>query len=282
MKTLPSEVTQIEVAAIRPFIRRARQAEGWARLVASIAIHGLKVPIEVRDITDEPAAERKRPKGGHFKYELVKGEGRTLAYEELCHSKIPAYVIKAKQSEIVGRFLAENLQRKALPWAEKARLLRAEVDAGATVKDVARRFVISEGHAAKLLRVLSKTAQGIEDDVSAMGMNDAEVLTALPAKHQSIVVEVLRGDPQRQVRDIIRKAEQIAAEGQELSPTAVRQSLKRVDSELKAVRDSLKPVRLHHSLGPQNVQTLLRDRKFRTALEVAGVNIRRFQEISEA
>lgn len=280
MKTLPTETVLIDVDAIRPFISRARTKAEFEAMTESIRVHGLKVPIEVRDITDEPAESRKRPEGGLYRFELVKGEGRTEAFRVLGKRKIPAYVVKAKQSEIAGRFLAENMIRKPLPWIEKARLVKAEHDAGKSNVEIAKMLFISQPYVSRLLQVASKTAIGLERDVAAMPFEDARELTELPAPEQQIVVEAWRENPGRQVREIVRKAVQARETDGELTATGLRASMKRVEDELKNIRESMKVTRLHHALGVSNIAVLLKGKKFRAALTAAGVNIARFEEVS--
>lgn len=284
MKTHIPEVTQIDVEAVKVFVHRAREKEGFEQLKASIADPeiGLKMPIQVRDISERPAAERKRPNGGCYKYELICGQGRLTAFRELGIKRIPALIVDAPEAEIVGRFLAENMMRKPLPWAEKARLVKADMDAGMSAEEVAARYHISPGHARKFAAVLNKTAQGLEDEVASLPMNEAEVLTTLPAEHQSIVVEVARETGDRQIRNLVRKAQQVIEEQGTLSVSALKQSLQRIDEDLKRARERLKLLRLHHSLGPQNIAALLEQKEFRAALSKAGVNVAKFEALSKA
>lgn len=281
MKQQSPDVHMLDVDSIKIFVHRSRQKEGFERLKQSIQETGLHMPIQVRDISDRPPSERKKPEGGCYKYELICGQGRLTAFQELERKKIPALIVKAEQAEVVGRFLAENMIRKPLAWAEKARLVKQELDSGASVDDVVRKFVITPGHVHKLTRIVSKTAQGLEDEVAAMPMNDAEVFTTLPESDQAIVVEVLRENPDRAIREVLKQAREITEAGTELSKLALTQSLKRVDGELSELRKSLKLIRLHHSLGPSNLQTLLSDRKFKRQLVDAGVNLKRFEEVTK-
>lgn len=276
----PTEVTEIPVESVRVFVHRARSQEGFEGLKASIQAEGLKMPIQVRDISDRPAGERKRPEGGLFRYELVCGQGRLTAFQELGIRKIPALIVDAPESEIVGRFLAENMMRKPLPWAEKARLVKADLDAGMTVEQVAARYHISQGHARKFAQVLGRTAAGLESEVAAMPLNDAEVLTTLPAEHQTIVVEMARETGEPQIRDLVRKAREVVEQEGALSLPALKQSLQRLDEDLKATRQRLKLLRLHRSLGPQNIESLLQRKDIRTALQKAGVNVAKFEALS--
>lgn len=283
MKSLP-EISLIDVELIMGFISRARAKAGFDEMKENIRQIGVKMPVGLREVSHLPAAERKRPDGGHYRYQRIWGQGRIEAVRDLGLKKIPAFVFKhddVKESDIVGMFLNENMIRKPLPWAEKARLVRDEVDGGASKEEVAARFGVTVMHVNKFLRIMSATANGIERDVAAMPMNDAEVLTTMPAEEQAIVVEALRENPERQARDVLRKAKQIADEGRALSTVAIRETLKRVDDDLSALRKSMRVTRLHHSLGPQNLLELLKKPKFRDALKAARVNIGKFEELCQ-
>ncbi len=278
-----TDVQEIPVESIKVFVSRSREDEPFRRMKASIEKEGLKVPIQVRAIDDWPAADRKRPEGGHYRFELICGQGRLEAAKQLGWRKIAALVVDAPEAEIVGRFLAENMIRRPLPWAEKAKLVKAELDAGLSVEEVASRFFITPRHVEKMQRILSKSAPDLGDEIASMPMNEAEVLTTLPAEDQSIVVEVLReeGALEGNVQAAVAKAKAVRAETGTLSPTALRQSLKRVDSELARVREALKVKRLHASLGPANLKALLDDPAFRKALKAEGVSTAKFEAVTK-
>jgi len=268
------QVHEIEVAAIRPLIRRARDKEGFAKLKASLHEVGLKIPIQVRDFG------RKDDRG--HRYELICGEGRMTAARQLGWEKIPALIIHAEAEEIAGRFLAENMIRKPLPWAEKGRMIREEMARGATLAEVAKRFFISVPHAHKYVRVLRKSAQDLEDEVAAMPMNDAEVFTTLPARGQKIVLEVARatGAP---IKEVVRKARELTSQhGEGWTKTALEKALRGLDDQLTKVRSRARLLRLHAALGPGNLRVLLRRRDVRQALAAAKISVLQFEDLSEA
>jgi hypothetical protein len=82
---------------------------------------------------------------------------------------------------------------------------------------------------------------------------------------------------------LAKKAKAIAEEqGGELSPRSLRQSLERVTEDIARVRDRLKTLRLHHALGPQSLALLLADRKFRKALDGEGINVSKFEAVTQS
>lgn len=281
MKQLPTAVTEIDVESVRVFVHRTRDRAKFEQVKQAIAEVGLKVPIQVRDIRHLPKDERRRPQGGFYSYELARGgEGRLLAHKELGRKKIPALIVELSESELVGGFLAENMIRKPLPWSEKAKLVKAELDAGSTVDEVARKFVITRGHVYKFQRILAKSAKNLEDEIAALPMNAAELVTSLPEGEQGIVFEVLRETSAPDVREVARKAKEISEKQGTLTKPALVHALRSIDNDLKQLRSSLKLARLHHALSIQNLQVLLRNPKFKAELKRTGVNLARIEEIT--
>lgn len=271
-----SDVVEIDINVIKVMVSRARPREGFDELKASIKAHGVKQPVQVRDISEWPAKNRRRDDGGLYRYELVCGEGRIAAVCELGWTKIPATVINVPEVEVVGRFLAENLIREDLPVYEKARLIADDL-ASEDVKTVAKRYFITPEHAQRLANAYSKTKENA-DDVKALPLRTVEELATLPAGDQRIVLDTLRETGDRQIKALIRRARDERAKGRVPSVEALKKGMERINDELQRVREALKPVRLHHALGVENMVTLLASRKFRKALADTGANIRKFEE----
>src|SRR4051812_26785168 len=97
----PLEIRDVETDSIKFFVRRSRSPGAYARLKESIKQVGLKLPIQVKDISDWPPSDRRRPEGGNYKYELICGQGRLQAFQQLGMSRIPAIVLDVAEEEIV-------------------------------------------------------------------------------------------------------------------------------------------------------------------------------------
>lgn len=278
----PSEITvhQIDVQLIKVFISRTRRRAPFDRMRDAISETGM-VPIQVRSIDDWPAKDRRRPDGGLYRYELIVGEGRLMAAKELGWKRVPAFIINAPEEEIATRFLAENMIRKPLPWAQQARLVKKDLDSGTPVEVIADRYKVTAHHVVKYRRILSKTATGLEEEVAAMPMNEAEVLTALPAEDQTLVVSALRdvGALEGNIAAAVAKARAIREETGSLSLSDLRKSLTATETELQKVTKKLNVKRLHASLGPGNLSTLLARPEFRQALAAARVSVERFESL---
>lgn len=273
--------TLLEVAPddILVFVHRDRDPEEFAQVVLSIKELGQNQPAQIRDISSWPKEKRQKPGGGLYKWGLIAGEGRLLACKEIGR-KLICEVKEVSDAEAVGLFLSENLNRDAIPWAQRAKLVKSDVDDGMSIEDVAKRYFISPGHVRKFHRILSHTRHDLQEVVQSLPMNDAEVFAALPPDHQSLVIQVadeegLRGE----LRTIIDKAREATDEAGQLSYTALKSSVTRVDGEIRRITQELKVKRLHHSIGPANLVTLIADTKFRKALTAAGVNIAKFEAL---
>ena len=262
---------------VKVFVHRERPKAGHDEMTEAINGVGIKYPAQVRDIRKLPREERMED-GRLCDWGLVWGEGRMLSCRRL-KKQLPATITDASEADVMGRFLIENMQRKPLPWFQKAKLVKAALDGGKSIDEAAKQFFITPAHVYRLERITRKTAVDLESDVAAMGTNDAEDFLRMAKTKQTLVVQVLRDDAKLEVRDVMRKVEEMAEEGEELSLTAVKASLKRVEGELEQLRSTIKVTRLHHSLGPGNLLSLLK-KKFRKALLATGVNITRFEEIT--
>ncbi len=260
---------QIPLDAIRVLLSRAREKEGWQQLRDSMADPeiGLQVPVGVREL--------KKPEG-KIRFELIYGEGRVEAARDLGWKTIPAIVKTATDAEVAGQFLAENMIRRPMAWAEKGRIVRDEVNDGASIEDVAKRLHISTRLAAKYHRVVAHSANDAKDEIMAMPINDAEVLATVPKEGQRIVIE-LAAEKGERVRDVAKAARQAMPAGDSWTKAGLVAALNTARDGKKKLEARLKVLRLHHALGPANIRTLLEKPAFRTAAKKEGVNLTKFQ-----
>ncbi|HEY2681553.1 MAG TPA: ParB/RepB/Spo0J family partition protein [Candidatus Udaeobacter sp.] len=278
------QVITIDPYEVKFLIHREREPKKFALLKESIREIGVRQPLHVRDISRWPAKDRRRPDGGLYKWEAHFGEGRTTATLELHEEtkdrrflKLPAIVKDVPEGEIVGRFLSENILRRDHTWFDQAKLIRADVNRGLSFKEIARLYFITEPHAKKLIHILEVASGRLQKQLPEMTLKDATAITSLPARGQEIVLDILReADVDKsQLEHVVRKARALEDRG-ELSKSALEASLKRVDEDLARLRPKLKLMRLHHALGPQNLELLLEDKLFRSELDRHGINYSKF------
>ncbi|MSU35991.1 MAG: hypothetical protein EXS36_12985 [Pedosphaera sp.] len=152
MKTA-QQIHEIDPDRVKVFVHRERNAEEFARSVEDTRRRGQIEPGEVRDIRHLPREERRRPDGGLYDFALVVGGGRLLRAKAL-GVKFKAFIVERKEIDAVGRFLSENLNRVALPWAQKARLVKPLLDAGMSPEEIKDRHSLTVGHVLKFKRIL--------------------------------------------------------------------------------------------------------------------------------
>lgn len=148
-----SPFQQIPVTAIHPNPQQPRRAFGAGpleELAASIALHGVLVPLLVRPLA-----------GG--RYELIAGERRWRAAQIAGLSAVPAVVRSADDRQSLEVAILENLQREDLDPLEEAMGFRHLIDEyGFTQEQVAERLGRSRPSIANALRLL-----GLPDEIQA-------------------------------------------------------------------------------------------------------------------
>lgn len=275
--TLPDAV-ELDPDLIKPFVKRWREKKGFNEMKATIRKEGLKIPIEVRDISERPPDKRRRPDGGVYRYELIKGEGRLQAHKQL-RRHIPALIVKVAETDIPGRFLAENVIRRSLSRLEMSALIKADLDDGVTPAQIAKKLCTTLKHVERLVRIIKRTPAELEEEMAKLSIADAELLTSLPEGGPAIVIETMRDTGERKVKSIVNKAREVIDETGRLSKTALSKSLQRVKEDLHRLKEELKVKRRHDQLGPQNLELAFSDPFFRDAATKEGINVHKFEQL---
>lgn len=263
-------------------VRRDRDPEGFALVKESVRKIGVVQIIKAKKI-------------GPRKWLANFGQGRCEAlielYNETKDKRFLRVPIEPVQDISPGAFLSENLLRRQLTWQQQAKLIKQDVDAlpqplsQMDLLDIAKRWFITVAHLGKLLRILDRLSPKLEKELKQMTLREAELLTSLPPAGQEIVMQTLAEEGLEKtpanVASVVKKAkEQHLATGQ-WSKSMLRASLKRVGEDLARVRTSLKPIRLHWSLGPQNLEAILTEKKYapiKAAIKKAKINTEKFIE----
>ena len=204
--TAPVEgAVYVEVAPtdVLPNSRQPRQVfdtDALAELVHSIREVGLLQPIVVRR---RPAAKKKEPH-----YELVAGERRWRACQEVGMDRIPAIVRDAADDEMLRDALLENLHRAQLnPLEEAAAYQQLLADFGGTQEELAQRLGRSRPQVANTLRLL-KLPPAVQRRVAAgvISAGHARALLSLddPAAMDALADRVVQeGLSVRTVEEIV-------------------------------------------------------------------------------
>lgn len=174
--------------------RRNFDIDGLNELIESIRVHGVLQPIAVRPRED--------------KYELISGERRWRAANELGLEQIPAVVHDVDDQEMLELALIENIQREDLDPIEKARAyqrLISEFDL--TQEEAGKRLAQKRSTVANFLRLLD-----LPDDIQGMvarseiSMGHARALLAFEGAAEKLRLAREASQGRHTVRDLERLA----------------------------------------------------------------------------
>src|SRR5437763_13787853 len=153
---LGERVRQIDLASITPSPLQPRKdfgREALQELIDSIRQHGIIQPLIVRPATASPSG------GGQVgaRFELIAGERRWRAAQEIGLAAVPAIVRTASDLEVLELSLIENLQRADLNPIEEAQgYARLSNEFGMRQEDIAVKVGRSRAAVANALRLLDR------------------------------------------------------------------------------------------------------------------------------
>jgi ParB family transcriptional regulator, chromosome partitioning protein len=178
-------VHQINLANIVPSALQPRKnfaREALQELIDSIRQHGIIQPLIVRELATAS------PSGG-ARFELIAGERRWRAAQEIGLTDVPAIIRSANDLEVLELSLIENLQRADLNPIEEAQgYARLANEFGMRQEDVALKVGRSRAAVANALRLLDLQPQvqvWLAQDLLSVG--HAKVLVSLKAPEEQLL-----------------------------------------------------------------------------------------------
>ncbi len=181
-------VHQISLAGIVPSALQPRKdfgREALQELIDSIRQHGIIQPLIVRPATAGPSA------GGQVgaRFELIAGERRWRAAQEIGLATVPAIVRTASDLEVLELSLIENLQRADLNPIEEAQgYARLANEFGMRQEDIALKVGRSRAAVANALRLLDLHPQvQVWLTQNLLSVGHAKVLLALKAPEEQLL-----------------------------------------------------------------------------------------------
>src|SRR5438093_9925356 len=220
-------VNQISLASIVPSALQPRKdfgREALQELIDSIRQHGIIQPLIVRLATGSPSSTAQV--GGRF--ELIAGERRWRAAQEIGLASVPAIIRTANDLEVLELSLIENLQRTDLNPIEEAQgYARLANEFGMRQEDIALKVGRSRAAVANALRLLDLHPQvQVWLIQNLLSVGHAKVLLALKAPEEQLLAAetVLRRNA------TVRSTERLVA--RQLGIGRSRRRSRRVPSEL--------------------------------------------------
>ena len=202
-----ADIKEIALGDIRPNPyqpRRVFDQEKLQELMSSISEHGVLQPIVVRP-------------GSVSGFEIIAGERRFRASQELRLSSIPAIVRPFSDRDAMEIALIENVQREDLSPIELAEAYAMIMDHfSLTQEEMAKRMGQSRSHIANLLRLLTLPTD-LRELVSrgTLSMGHARAIVALPdADTQRTVAEkvISEGISVREIEQLTQRLQNVSRE----------------------------------------------------------------------
>jgi len=182
-------VHQINLATVVPSALQPRKdfaREALQELVDSIRQHGIIQPLIVREL----AAASPSGSGAGARFELIAGERRWRAAQEIGLTQVPVIIRSANDLEVLELSLIENLQRADLNPIEEAQgYARLANEFGMRQEDIALKVGRSRAAVANALRLLDLHPQlqvWLTQDLLSVG--HAKVLLALKRPEEQLLI----------------------------------------------------------------------------------------------
>src|SRR6266516_232883 len=223
------KVHQISLASIVASTLQPRKdfaREALQELIDSIRQHGIIQPLIVRLATASPSG------GGQLgaRFELIAGERRWRAAQEIGLATVPAILRTANDLEVLELSLIENLQRADLNPIEEAQgYARLANEFGMRQEDIALKVGRSRAAVANALRLLDLHPQvQVWLTQNLLSVGHAKVLLALKAPEEQLLAAetVLRRNA------TVRSTERLVA--RQLGIGRPRRKSRRIGIELSA------------------------------------------------
>ena len=184
-------VHQINLANIVPSALQPRKdfaRDALQELIDSIRQHGIIQPLIVRELaTASPSGHKAGGPGARF--ELIAGERRWRAAQEIGLTEVPAIIRRANDLEVLELSLIENLQRADLNPIEEAQgYARLANEFGMRQEDIAAKVGRNRATVANALRLLDLQPQvqvWLAQDLLSVG--HAKVLLSLKAPEEQLL-----------------------------------------------------------------------------------------------
>ena len=160
---------------------RVRNRKAFREIVDNIAELGLKRPITV--------AARNGEDG--LRYDLVCGQGRLEAFQELGQTEIPAIVIDASSEDCLVMSLVENLARRQHRALDLLRDIKGLKERGYSGPEIARKTHLSLKYVRGVLRLLESREHRLLRAVES-GKLPVSVAVDIAEAKDSDVQDVLR------------------------------------------------------------------------------------------
>lgn len=138
-------VVRIPIDRINVVNPRARGTHKFKQIVTNISNLGLKKPITV---------VQREARDGQPVYDLVCGQGRLEACQQLGESTVPALVIEASREDLLLMSLAENLARRRQTCVQTLQEIASLKERGYTYAEISQKTDLHQTYVKGIVRLL--------------------------------------------------------------------------------------------------------------------------------
>ncbi len=195
------KIQQIKISSINILNPRARSKKIFGDMVENIRLVGLKRPITVSS---------KKPTTKQYKYDLVCGQGRIEAFQELGQVHIPAIIIEEPEETVLLKSLVENLARRLHQPLDHLAAIKILMDKKYDSSDISQKTGLAESYVC-MIGVLIR--EGEDRLLTAVELGQIPITVAIqivtsPEEEQKALQEAyekngMRGDKLKQVQEIL-------------------------------------------------------------------------------
>ncbi|MEM9477029.1 MAG: plasmid partitioning protein RepB C-terminal domain-containing protein [Pseudomonadota bacterium] len=278
MKKLHPQAAELipmdRIAVVNP---RIRNRKSFREIVDNIAELGRKRPITVAARTNQDG----------LSYDLICGQGRFEAFQELGQTEIPAIVIDASSEDCLVMSLVENLARRQHRALDLLRDIKGLKERGYSGPEIARKTQLSPKYVRGVLRLLEsgehRLLRAVESGklpvsvaVDIAEAKDTEVQDVLRQAYEN---NQLRGGRLMAAKRLV-EARQQYGKGQPSADRKKRRTLS-VDTLIRTYQNDVekKQVLLRKATATRNelmfiteaLRKLLNDENFVTLLRAEGL-----------
>jgi len=231
-------LTEVPVAKVKPNPFQPREtfdSKALEELKQSISENGIIQPITIRS-TDNG-------------YELIAGERRLRAVQELGHERIPAFVLEVETDrEMMELSLIENIQREDLNPIDEAHGYQALMDKCKLTQDeVAQKVGKDRSTITNALRIL-KLPDRMQESVAKGELSAGHARALLSVTDNSARVQLWKKIVRQQLS--VRQAEKLAKQASTDNARPKKKAEAATDPYIKEVEDKLRAalgtqVRIH-------------------------------------
>lgn len=179
LKRIKIDLIKENKTAIRKVVKEGKEGVGYQNLVKSVRIHGVEVPVHVREMKDATT--------GETYYALIDGLHRVTAAKECGWTEIDAKIVVASDYDVLIKQLILNAQRIETKPAEYSKQLRRILNQNPamTKGELAEQIGMSEGFIEQRLDLTDlKDSIAVLVDEGKINLTNAYALAKLPIEEQ--------------------------------------------------------------------------------------------------